>query len=48
MSFPYGISSTSNGKQVLAAHVTKVSMTKMMTLIVKVDTLNNDEGAELL
>jgi hypothetical protein len=47
MSFPYGISSTSNEIQGLAAHVTKVSMTKMMTLTVKVDTLN-DEGAELL
>lgn len=31
----------------MAAHLTKVIMTKMMTLMVKVDTLNNNEGAEL-
>lgn len=31
----------------MAAHLTKVSLTKMMTVIVKVDTLNNNEGAEL-
>jgi hypothetical protein len=48
ISFPYGISSTSNEIQVLAANLTKVSITKMMPLAVKMDTLNNDEGAELL
>jgi hypothetical protein len=48
ISFTYGISSTSNEIQVLAAHITNVSITKVMTLTVKVDTLNNDEGAELL
>jgi len=30
----------------MAAHLTKVIMTRM-TLMVKVDTLNNNEGAEL-
>jgi hypothetical protein len=31
----------------MAAHLTKVIMTKMMTLTVKVDSLNNNEDAEL-
>ena len=31
----------------MAAHLTKVITTKMMTLMFKVDTLNNNEGAEL-
>lgn len=30
----------------MAAYLTKVIMTRMMTLMVKVDTLNNNEGAE--
>lgn len=31
----------------MVAHLTKVIMTRLMTLMVKVDTLNNNEGAEL-
>jgi hypothetical protein len=31
----------------MAAHLIKVIITRMMTLMVKADTLNNNDGAEL-